>query len=368
MTGKTLGFYLARTFLRNTLYIFALFFCLIVIIDLIDLTRQLAETTDASFGDIFLVVLYRAPSLAENVLPFATLFGTSATLILLNRRLELVVARASGVSVWQFLFPIVLAAGLLGLIGALIYNPLGLIGKLASKSVEANLLGTVKGSFANDSGNFWLRLAQPDGDVILRARVSQNSGTKLTGVSAYKFSPENDMVLRLDASKAVFEESPSGDNHYRLSDVKLSKPGELSQQFVEFLLPVTISRSQLEADLTTADNISIWELGEQTKRARESGKNALNFLTRFQALLSQPLLFVAMVLVASTVSLRFARFGLNGTAVLGGILGGFVLYVLSKLVVTFGSNGLVPPFIAAWSPAIVASLIGTTVLLHQEDG
>ena len=99
-----------------------------------------------------------------------------------------------------------------------------------------------------------------------------------------------------------------------------------------------------------------------------AGKNPLPFLTKFHALLAVPLLFVAMVLLASTVSLRFARFGINGKAILAGILAGFVLYVLSKLLVTFGSNGLVPPFVAAWSAAIVASLVGITVLLHQEDG
>ena len=79
-------------------------------------------------------------------------------------------------------------------------------------------------------------------------------------------------------------------------------------------------------------------------------------------------MFVVMVLLAATVSLRFARFGINAKAILAGVLAGFVLYVVSKLMVTFGSNGLVPPVMAAWSAAVVASLIGITVLLHQEDG
>lgn len=368
MIGKTLGIYLAQHFARNTVLIFILFFFLIVAVDLIELSRQVGQTTDAGFGSILLISLYRAPAFAENVLPFSVLFGASATLVLLNRKLELVVARASGVSVWQFLLPIALAAAVMGAIGSFIYNPLSLSGTIASKAVQASIFGKVKGSFSNKSDNFWLRIGQKQGDVVLRARVSENAGTKLTAVSAYRFSADGSVAERLDASRALFVEPESGENHYVLSDVTATVPGEQGRQLKEVKLAVNISKSQLRADLTTADKISFWGLAEQAEKAAISGKNNLPFLTRIHALLSQPLLFVAMVLLAATVSLRFARFGVNGKAILGGVLAGFVLYVLSKLVVTFGSNGLVPPFIAAWAPALVASLISTTVLLHQEDG
>ena len=335
---------------------------------MIELSRQVGQIKGVGFDAILSVSLLRAPAFAENVLPFAVLFGGSATLILLNRRLELVVARASGVSVWQFLFPIAVAAAVVGCVASLIYNPLSLSGQTASKAVEAKVFGSVRGGFSNKSKNFWVRLGQKDGDVVLRARVSQDGGLLLTAVSAYRFNIEGDVIERLDAAKATFVENASQDNQYLLEDVVRYIPGKKNERVKSLGLSVNISKSQLQADQTDAAKISFWGLGDQVEKAEKSGKNQLPFLTRYHALLSQPLLFVAMVLLAATVSLRFARFGINSKAILGGVLAGFVLYVLSKLVITFGSNGLVPPFIAAWSPAIVASLIGITVLLHQEDG
>jgi lipopolysaccharide export system permease protein len=77
---------------------------------------------------------------------------------------------------------------------------------------------------------------------------------------------------------------------------------------------------------------------------------------------------VAMVIIASTVSLKFVRFGQIGRMIIGGILSGFVLYTVTKFVTSLGSNGIIPPIVAAWSPAIVAIFFGVSILLHQEDG
>ena len=77
---------------------------------------------------------------------------------------------------------------------------------------------------------------------------------------------------------------------------------------------------------------------------------------------------LAMVLIAATVSLRVFRFGNIGSMILGGVAAGFVLYVAGEVARGMGGAGIVPPLLAAWTPAVVASSIGFTVLLHQEDG
>ncbi|MEP1263348.1 MAG: LptF/LptG family permease [Rhizobiaceae bacterium] len=363
-----MSLYLAGNFFRNTLGIFALFFALIVAVDIIEFSRSVSGLDNVGFSAVFWVVLLRAPSFAENVLPFCVMFGASASLIMLNRRLELVVARASGVSVWQFLMPIAVAAALLGGVASLAYNPLALSASVLSSAEEAQIYVRGKKKTEATSNGSWMRFNQNNGDVILRAQIAQNAGIDLTNVTAYRFDQNGEMVERIDAVTAKFVESARHGNHYVLNDLTSTRPGLKSEQQKQSVLPVAISKSQLQANQTSASSVGFWGLKEQAKRVELAGKNPLPFLTKFQALLAVPLLFVAMVLLASTVSLRFARFGINGKAILAGILAGFVLYVISKLLVTFGSNGLVPPFVAAWSAAIVASLIGITVLLHQEDG
>lgn len=367
MIGNTFSFYLARHFLRNLGFVFLLFLGLIVAVDLIELSRELSRVDTVGFWDIFSIAILRAPAFAENVLPFAVLFGSAASLLLLNRRLELVVARASGVSVWQFLLPLLATAICVGVFTVLLYNPLSLFAQNQSRAAEASAFGTVKGRFANNNNNFWARVSQPAGDAIIRARVSQERGAQLTGVTVYRFDGQGFSVERLDAQSARFVPGED-ENHYELTGVTVTEPGKASIEKDTVSLPVSITLSQLQSSTVKPEEVSFWQLGEHADGARQAGRNHLPFVTQYQSLVAQPFLFAAMVLLAATFSLRFARFGQSGRMVLGGIVAGFVVYVASRLVLTFGSNGLVPASLAAWSPVLIASLIAVTVLLHQEDG
>ena len=64
------------------------------------------------------------------------------------------------------------------------------------------------------------------------------------------------------------------------------------------------------------------------------------------------------------------RQNIGGVArmVLGGVASGFVLYVATRLVEDLGAAGILSTTIAAWSPAVIGSLLGTLALLYQEDG
>ena len=54
--------------------------------------------------------LFRVPQLTERIMPFTVLVGAMSCYLALSRRLELVVARAAGVSAWQFVAPAMIAA------------------------------------------------------------------------------------------------------------------------------------------------------------------------------------------------------------------------------------------------------------------
>ena len=337
-------------------------------VDSVELSRSLNAQVDGSFSDVLVISALRVPGFAQRVLPFSILFGATLSLIMLNRRLELVVARASGVSVWQFLKPVAISAALIGSVAVFVYQPLSLTAQKASQALEADLFGRLKGNYANRSDNFWLRAGQEDGDLIIRASIAQDNGRKLSAVSVYTFNPDGSPLNRIDAQRAIFRETPGPGNLYILRNATITKPGKSSRTVRSMKLPVNVSALELQLNATQAVNVPFWSLGDHAERAQRNGRNHLPFLATRQAHMAQPFLFVAMVLIAACMSLRFARFGLSGPLILGGISAGFVLYVFSEIVLTFGSNGLVSPAMAAWSPASVAILIGVTILLHQEDG
>jgi lipopolysaccharide export system permease protein len=96
---STLGRYLAMRFLRSVGAVFAVLFLIIYLGDFVELLRRASDAQRASATMLAYLALLRTPTIAEQVLPFAVLGGAMFSFIGLSRRLELVIARSSGVSV-----------------------------------------------------------------------------------------------------------------------------------------------------------------------------------------------------------------------------------------------------------------------------
>ena len=101
---------------------------------------------------------------------------------------------------------------------------------------------------------------------------------------------------------------------------------------------------------------------------KNSGLAAAGYRVQYQLLLARPFLLAAMILLASSVSLRSFRFGGVPQRVLAGVVGGFSIYVLSKVTEDLSRAELLYPLLAAWLPIVAGGLTGFLVLLHEEDG
>jgi lipopolysaccharide export LptBFGC system permease protein LptF len=139
---KTFGRYLTQRFLRAILSVFGTFFFLIATLDFVELMRRAGDSPTATTPSIIQLALFRAPSVAEQIFPFAVLFGGMFALLTLSRKLELVVARSVGISAWQFLQPAALVAGLVGLVSIGIYNPVAAELKQRATALEASLFAS----------------------------------------------------------------------------------------------------------------------------------------------------------------------------------------------------------------------------------
>ena len=357
MIGSTLGRYLSSRFLRMILAVFATIFSLVFVIDFVELLRRTGNIPGVTTTSIAFLSFLRTPSVSEQVLPFCVLFGSMAVFLNLTRKLELLVARAAGVSVWQFLAPPVAIALLLGIVSVTALNPLSAIMKQRADRIEIGLFGS-----SGDTA-IWVRQTGIDGESILRAQKGSDNNNSLTGVTAYLYDPNGRFEERVDASSATL-----ADGVWRLHDASVSAAGEDAHKFDTFLIATTLKPGQVQEGSMAAEAVPFWDLPMLRDETESAGLDASGYRLQFQTLLARPLLLVAMTLIAAAFSLRFFRFGGVGKFVGGGVAAGFVLYVATKFVGDLGGSGVLSPPIAAWSPAVVASMLGALALLNQEDG
>src|SRR5258706_6246473 len=104
------------------------------------------------------------------------------------------------------------------------------------------------------------------------------------------------------------------------------------------------------------------------ENARRSGVSADTYEIQYQTLLARPILLLAMVLIAATVSLRFSRSRSLGPMIVTGVGVGFMLYVVIKIARDLGSGGVVPAPPSAWLPAVVGVFLGAHVPLRPVGG
>ncbi len=360
MIGLTLGRYLSSRFLRMILAVFATIFSLVFVIDFVELLRRTGNIAGITTAKVAFLSLLRTPSVSEQVLPFCVLFGSMAVFLNLTRKLELLVARASGVSVWQFLGPPVVIALVIGVASVTALNPMSALMKQRADVMETAIFGEDSSSGPRE---IWVRQTGVDGESILRARSGADKNNNLTDVTAYVYDQDGHFSERIKASGAVLQTGV-----WRLSNAEVTQPGEEPRQTGTYLLATTLRPGQAVEGSMSAEAVPFWELPALRDEAESAGLDAASYRLQFQTLLARPLLLVAMTLIAAAFSLRFFRFGGIGKFVGGGIAAGFVLYVATKFVGDLGGSGVLSPPIAAWSPAIVASMLGALALLNQEDG
>jgi lipopolysaccharide export system permease protein len=359
LIAPTLSRYISMRFLKAIGGVFLTVFALIYVIDFVELVRRTGDLPGISTGLVARLALLRTPAVAEQVLPFAVLFGSMAALLNLSRKLELVVARSAGLSVWQFLLAPVLVALGVGLVAVTLYNPLSASLKDRALRLESSEIGR---SSDLDKG-LWIRQRTPEGQAIIRADQIPPDGATIHQVTVFTFNPDGSFRGRIEARQAVLR-----DGYFDLTQARRIQPGLEPESFDSLRLATSLTPDQVRQSFASADTVPFWELPGLVAQTEQAGLDASRYRLQFQALLARPLLFVAMVMLAASVSLRFFRFGGITRMVLAGVAAGFLLYVATRLLEDLGQAGVLSAPVAAWTPAVVGSLLGTLALLYLEDG
>jgi lipopolysaccharide export system permease protein len=274
----------------------------------------------------------------------------------------LVVARAAGVSAWQFIAPAVTVAFLIGIIATTAYNPLSAIMQEQSKRFEAMLFGDKSGEL-HGGGPFWTSQRSSEGQAIINAKASRDQGVNLSGVTFFLFDNDGKFKQRVDARSASL-----GSGVWRLADARVNQPGTLPASQPLYEVKTSLTPEQARESFATPETVPFWELPAYITIADHAGLVAAGYRFQFQKLLAQPFLLAAMVFLAASVSLRFFRFGGVQKMILSGVAAGFLLYVLSKVTEDMTKAELMLPVAAAWLPVLAGGLTGFIALLYQEDG
>jgi lipopolysaccharide export system permease protein len=362
--AKTLSAYIARQYFAWFCGVFGAMVSVTFLLDYLELIRRGGTRAQATWGTLLEMAALKLPHTAQEVMPFAILFGTMLAFWRLTRSNELVVARAAGVSVWGFLTPAILVAMLVGVVAVTLFNPIASAMEASYEKLDNRILRQAGDPLSLSNTGLWLRQSDAaGGQIILHGEKLPSAELQLRDVSVYFLNLRSEFTSRIEARAARL-----AGGFWVIEDGQRFRPGEGPEPFGELRLPTSLTAGKIEESLASPDTMSFWELPGFITLLEQSGFSAQRHRLHFNILLARPFLFCAMVLVAATFSLRMQRRGGAAMLLVSGVLAGFVLYFLSDIVFALGLSAKIPVLLAAWTPTGVSIIFGTSMLLHLEDG
>ncbi len=166
--ARILSAYIARQFFSWFAGVFGTMVAVTFLLDYLELLRRGGGRAQANWGVLLEMAALKMPHTAQEVMPFAILFGTMLAFWRLTRSNELVVARAAGVSVWQFLMPAVLVALLVGVIAVTVFNPIASTMEARFEKLDNRILRQTADPMTLSQRGLWLRQSDmAEGQVLI---------------------------------------------------------------------------------------------------------------------------------------------------------------------------------------------------------
>jgi len=361
--SSTLFRYISKEFMTNFMALMSIILGIMMIFEVIELFRQAAGDASISLHLIFSLALMKLPYLGERLMPMTVLFAGIYTCWKLNKTSELIAIRSYGVSVWQFLSPILICAFLLGVFSTTVLNPfssvfLGKHQRLQKKYIEKD-----ENLIAISKTGIWLRQPTKDGYALIHSSSFDNKKWQLNKVLILSFDNDNNFIRRID-SPIAYLKNKYWDIKNPVIEDKIK--GLITKDSIK--IKTKLTSKKIEESFSDPETIPFWNMAEYIKVMEETGFPATRISLYFHKLLSKPFLFLAMILLAASFSLRPSRFGGTAYMVIFGIGIGFIVFFTESVLHAFAISHKIPVYLAAWSPSIMAMLAGSTFLLHLEDG
>lgn len=357
--------YIAKKYFKTVLLTSLVLAGVFMLADSLELSRKLA-TKDVENILVFKMLMLKAPTIYLEILPFALLIGTLMAFSSLAKTSELVAIRSSGVSAWQFLFPPMLIALLVGCAGVLFINPLAASMQKKYEIIESELYPEKAHGVIVNGQELWLKYGMDNSMFILHAGNVIDKGKELQNVSIYFYDNYNRFIKRIeaDSAKLVIE----GNNYFWYMDRAFElKKAERLANVTEIKVPTQMTPEKIQFSFSSPKTVSVYDLPEFINSLDSAGFSILEHKVRLLSILFLPLLCVAMFILGAPFALHFSRKGGVGKLLLYGLCFGFVFYMFNNVILILAQAGRLNIYIAVIIPILIAGLIGLYMLLHFRE-
>jgi LPS export ABC transporter permease LptG/LPS export ABC transporter permease LptF len=308
------------------------------------------------------------PSMIYTITPLSVLIAVLVVFGVLNRSSELTAMKATGMSLYRIVLPVLVIACVLAT-ALFLFDEFYL--PKANRKQEA-LRNVIKGKPAQTvehPGENWIFGQEKSGRSghIFYYQFFDPTHDAFGDISVFEFNPGSFSISkRIFASSAHWE--PSLDQWvFENGWVRTFSGDEISnyRPFVVSNFPEIREQPQyFKKEEKLADEMSFNELSVYIHNLRQSGFDTMRLRVQLNRKLAYPLITLVMAVLAVPFALSMGRRGsLAGIAVAIGVA--IAYFVVDGTFEAMGDVNMLPALLAAWSPDLVFALAGGYLLLRS---
>ena len=360
--------YIMRSFLRNFVLVVTALSVLFLIFTFFELIGDIVRyrtplvTVGSYLANLIPFILY-------SVTPLCSLVAVLVTFGNLSRTNELTAMKATGVSLYRIVAPVLLVAALLA--GALFaFDELYLPG--ANRRQEA-LRSVIKGKPAQT-------FLRPDRKWI---SGQNNAAGEPSRIFYYQFfDPDKNVFANLTVfdfqpgsfvlSRRVFASAAHWDEHLERWVFETGWERTFAAETVSTYRPFTLesfpamreSPSYFKKEARQSQQMSYVELSHYINDLKQSGFDTMRLRVQLNRKLSYPLITFVMAVLAIPFALTAGKRG--SMAGVGAAIGVAIAYwAIAGVFENLGNVNSLPPVLAAWSPDLLFGMAGAYLLLRS---
>ncbi len=358
--------YVLRQFVSTFLLVLVGFVMLMLIFTFFELLGDIIRNRTAlvTVGEYLFNL---TPSMVYNIAPLAVLVSVLVTFGVLNRSSELTAMKATGISIYRVVLPVLAIACLLA-VSLFAFDDSYLPG--ANRRQEA-LRSVIKGKPAQTflrPDRKWIFGKQEPGKPghIFYYQFFDADHDRFANISVFEFNPENfALSRRIFAASAHWEPRL---NQWIFEDGwERDFDGEAVSSYrtfsVETLPDLRETPVYFKKENRQSSEMSFGELQRYIHDLRQSGFDTMRLRVQLNRKLAYPLITLIMAVLGVPFALSMGRRGsLTGIAVAIGLA--IAYWVAAGMFEAMGNVNMLPAFLAAWSPDLLFGLAGGYLLLR----
>lgn len=364
---RLLDAYVVREFLNTFFMVLAGFILLMLIFTFFDLMNDILRNHISllTVGD-YLVNL--TPSMLYLLAPLAVLIAVLVTFGVLNRNSEIVAMKATGISLYRLVIPIVAIAAVLS-VALFLFDQYYL--PQANQRQEA-LRNVIKGRPAQTylhPEQQWIfgEPARGEPGRIFYYQFFDPVRDEFANLSVFEFNPTTFQLTRRISAARVYWDADSGSWRFQNGWVSDFDGASVTafNKFRETTFPEIHEDPgyfNVKEDLQ-AQEMSFGQLRSYIHDLAQSGFDTMRLRVALWHKLAYPLIAVVMAILAVPFALSMGRRG-SVTAIAVAIGVALAYWVIDGLLGDMGNVNYLPAVLAAWSSDVLFGLVGGYLLLR----